>query len=176
MLDNFTDVNTAEVGIAFGFGALAGGAAPVTGGATALFIGAATGAAQEVTTDMVVGGKSFTEAVDAETAIAASLGVIGSAIQGAVPNKLIYTASNGDGFVVATGKDALAYGGERFMQNTNRELTQQQLGYVARGRFVTGAGVGNVPVPGSAAQAECGFWTCPLQTIQRWWNGEDDNQ
>ena len=176
MLDNFTDVNTTEVGIAFGFGAIAGGAAPVTGGATALLIGAATGAAQEVTTDMVIGGRSFTEAVDPETAIAAGLGVVGSAIQGAMPKQLIYTFKNGDELGVATARDALANGGEFFMNNTNRELTQQQLGYVASGRFVTGAGVGNIPVSSPNTQAECGFWACPLQTIQRWWNGEDDYQ
>ena len=170
--DNFTDVNGTKVGIAFGFGALAGGAAPLTGGATALAVSGVLGAGQEVTTDMVADGKSFSEAVDTGTAIAAGLGVAGTMWQGAMPSQLMYTASNGDELLIATGKEALAYGGEKFMQNTNSQLLQEQLSYIGGAKFVTGFGISNLPVSAPSSQDECS-WTCPIQTVTNWWNGEE---
>ncbi len=52
--ENLNDFNKTEAGIAFGYGAVSGGLAPVTGGVSALIINGGLGAAQEVTTDMVV--------------------------------------------------------------------------------------------------------------------------
>lgn len=132
--DNLTDFNKTEVGIAFGYGAVSGGLAPVTGGATALVINGGLGAAQEVTTDWVVDGSGFLEAFDSETAIAAGFGIAGGMIQNSVPDKLVYSMSEELG--VATGKDALAYGGSRFMQNTNRELLNAQVESVTRSVFL----------------------------------------
>lgn len=197
LLGNLTDVNRTEMGIAFGYGALAGGAATVTGGASALLISASAAAAQEVTTDMVVEGQSFSEAVDIDTAIAAGLGLVGGMVQGTVPDELVYAVSNGERLTVATGREALAYGGRQFMHNTDRQLMQSQLNYVTGVQFSSGVFVGNIPTqapnPGlgdmevlgniaanasaatANAQTGCGFWSCPLQTMQNWWSGNANN-
>ena len=168
--DNLTDFNKTEVGIAFGYGAVSGGLAPVTGGATALVINGGLGAAQEVTTDWVVDGSGFLEAFDSETAIAAGFGIAGGMIQNSVPDKLVYSMS--DELGVATGKDALANGGRWFAQNTNRELLNAQIESVTRSRFLAGAGIGNVPLPEANPSEGCSWWSCPIQTVQNWWNGE----
>ena len=170
VLENLGDINKTEAGIAAAFGGLGGGLAPVTGGTSALIINGGLGAAQEVTTDMVVDGKSFSEAVDVETAISGGLGVVGGMIQNSVPTELVYTLSNGENLAVATGKDALAYGGRWFASNADTELFGQQLTAITSSRFIVGAGTGNVPVP--TENSETCSWSCPLQTVQNWWNSD----
>ncbi|MCB9148594.1 MAG: hypothetical protein H6641_07515 [Caldilineaceae bacterium] len=168
VLENLTNVNMTEVGIAAGYGGIGGGLAPVTGGTSALLLNAGLGAAQEVTTDMIVDGKSFSEAVDGETLLAAGLGAAGSKIQGAIPNEFSYVSKSAidgevfDSLGAATGIDALAYGGEEFMRSTTfAQLPVTQLKYIGKARFVMGAGIGNVPIPDPL---RCLFTDCSTES------------
>ena len=144
LAENLTDFNRKEAAIAFGYGTIGGATAPVTGPGGAMAINAFLGAAQEVTTDMAVEGKSFTESIDGETALAAGFGVVGAKIQGAIPDELVYSLSDGVELGVATGKEALAYGGSWFAKHSNRQLFSRQMDNVFRARFISGAGIGNV--------------------------------
>ena len=169
--ENFTDFNKTETAIAFGYGAVGGGLAPVTGGASALIINGGLGAAQEVTTDMVIEGKTFTEALDAETAIAGGFGVVGGMVQNSIPTKLSYSLSEGHEFGLLTGKEAVAWGGTQYAKNNATALFGDQLQQAVNPRIVTGALVGNLPAPVKET-GQCS-WSCPIQTVQKWWNGSD---
>ena len=169
--ENVADFNKAEAGIAFGYGAVGGGFAPVTGPTTAVVLNGGLGAAQEMTTDVVVEGKSIGDAFDAETVVAGVLGTVGGYIQGKIPDDLVFVASNGDKMGVATGMDALAHGGEWFARNTNRLLIGEQLRAITLPRFIMGGSIGNIPVPEEDSQ-ECS-WSCPVQSIREWWQSDD---
>ena len=168
--ENLTSFNKTEAGIAFGFGATGGALAPVTGGATAVLANGALGAMQEVTTDVAVDGSSVAEAFDTETAFAFGSGLIGGLVQGAMPDELIYGLSEGHELGVATGREALETGERWFANSSNRQLFGEQLKYVFSGRFIVGATVGNVPLPGQRGdQADgCGFWQCPVEKVRDW--------
>ncbi|MCB0097264.1 MAG: hypothetical protein KDE46_16150, partial [Caldilineaceae bacterium] len=45
-----------------------------------------------------------------------------------------------------------------------------ELTAITSSRFIVGAGTGNVPVP--TENSETCSWSCPLQTVQNWWNSD----
>jgi hypothetical protein len=56
----------------------------------------------------------------------------------------VYSLSEGVELGVATGKDALAYGGSWFAKNSNKQLLGWQLESLVKARFVIGAGISSM--------------------------------
>lgn len=70
-----------------------------------------------------------------------------SEIAGTIPDELVYNLSEGAELGVATGKDALAYGGSWFAKTANKQLVNEQVRKIAGARFAISASIGNVPLP-----------------------------
>ncbi|MFN3786029.1 MAG: RHS repeat-associated core domain-containing protein, partial [Thiothrix sp.] len=163
-----TQINGQKVAIAAGWGAVGGGAAPVTGPLGFVAVNAAAGAGQKVTTDVLVSGKPLHEAVlDPNTAVAAGIGALGAKVGGPMPKIPSYVASNGETVLFSVGKEAVALGGKEFAQNTSRMLLSQQFASSVSARSLAGAMIANIPV---SAPSSCSGISCWLQEML------DDNQ
>ena len=147
--DTVFSIDENEVAVAALFGGLTGLAAPLPG-AWPMLIGGAAGGAQQVTTEVMIDGSELPDAVNTNTVIATGLGLAGGLAQGAFPDELAYPLSEGGELGVATGLDALAYGGRHFANNTNRTLFGQQGAYLFSGRFVSGYFISSLPVDGNS--------------------------
>ncbi|MCA9368357.1 RHS repeat-associated core domain-containing protein, partial [Candidatus Kaiserbacteria bacterium] len=171
--NNLADFNKAETGIAFGFGAASGALAPITGGMPAIVTNSTLGAMQEVTTDMVVEGKSLSQAVDPDTAVAGILGGIGTFIQKAIPTKLVNEGRWGSVFEWPTTPNISV--SPEFAADNSRRLMGRQLQAIFSSRTFMGATIGNVPIPEDivpeVTENSCG-WRCPIQSLRELVDGE----
>jgi RHS repeat-associated protein len=159
-----TQIDGQKVAIAAGWGAVGGGAAPVTGPLGFVAANAFAGAGQKVTTDVMVNGKPLDEAVlDPNTAIAAGIGAIGAKVGGQVPKVPSYVASNGEEILYATGVEAVVFGGKGFAHATGRMLLSQQVESSLAPRAAAAAAITNLPY--SIPQGCTNPWDCLLQSF-----------
>jgi hypothetical protein len=151
------DINGQEVAIAAAAGAVGGGAAPVTGPLGYIAVNAATGIGQKVATDVLVDGKSLDRAIlDPNTAFAASTSALGAMVGGQAPKQLVFKASNGEIIVFATGKEAVAFGGDKFAETTAEMLLSEQARINARA--FAGATLANIPISTQGNCVGVGCW------------------
>jgi hypothetical protein len=131
----------------------------VTGPLGFVAVNAVAGAGQKVTTDVMVSDRPLDEALlDPNTAVAAGIGALGAKVGGQVPRVPTYVASNGETVLFAVGKEAAAFGGKEFAQNTGRMLLTQQFASSVSARSLAEAMIANVPASAPPTCSGIGCW------------------
>lgn len=135
-------IDTTELGVAAGYGAV-GGATTALPGYWGIVANGFLGSAQQVTTDVAIHGQIPSEAVNVNTVIAAGLGAAGAVAQGSMPAALKYPTS--DGGEVNVLAQVVDYA-PNFTRETSRQLQADQAAYAGGIRYISGFFISSLPV------------------------------